>query len=201
MGRRAARGSGVKYHFGEFQLDITERALRQFGKIIPLSPKAAQCLELLARNSGRVISRAEMLESVWPEADVEESNLTVNISMLRRKLGTTRTDAVYRDCSQTRLPVCAQGPVTGRARRRLIDFTSMQIIRLTQTGCAGRRHFAGRAFARVCANRSGSVQLMDLGSDSNESDLLSPRQPWFGACASHTIRKISLHHHAVQQHD
>jgi Tol biopolymer transport system component/DNA-binding winged helix-turn-helix (wHTH) protein len=179
MGRRAARRSGVKYHFGEFQLDITERALRQSGEIIALSPKAAQCLELLVRNRGRVISRAEMLESVWPEADVEDSNLTVNISMLRRKLGDNENGTRFIETVPKRgYRFVPKVRVTGRARRAPINFTSMQIIRLTHDG-----HVLDVGIspdARLLAYvpiEAGQYSLWIWDLDSNEKRQLLPPSP------------------------
>ena len=96
MGRGTAQAFGAKYHFGEFQLDTSEWVLRQSGEILPLAPKAVQALELLVRNAGRVVSRTEMVENLWPDSFVEESNLTVTISMLRRALG----HAICMKCGQ-----------------------------------------------------------------------------------------------------
>ena len=93
MGRLPAQAE--RYGFGKFQLDTAEGVLRQSGQILPLAPKVLQALELLLRNSGRVVSRAEMLESLWPDTHVEESNLTVTISMLRKALGDDETVANF----------------------------------------------------------------------------------------------------------
>src|ERR1043166_10083513 len=86
MGSESEQGSGAKYHFGEFQLDTTEWVLRQSGQVVPIAPKAVQALELLVKSAGRVLSRAEMVESLWPDNIVEDSNLTVAIWTLRRAL-------------------------------------------------------------------------------------------------------------------
>jgi len=76
-----------KFEFGGFTFDTKESVLRRADLIVPLTPKALQALELLLRNSGQVVSRQEMIEALWPNAYVEESNLTVTISMLRKALG------------------------------------------------------------------------------------------------------------------
>ena len=80
---------GEKYQFGEFELETTELVLRRKGVIVSLTPKALQVLVLLVRSSGRVVSRKHMLEALWPDSFVEDSNLTVAISMLRKALGET----------------------------------------------------------------------------------------------------------------
>jgi Tol biopolymer transport system component/DNA-binding winged helix-turn-helix (wHTH) protein len=78
---------GEKYQFGEFELDTTELVLRKRQEIVSLTPKALQVLTFLVRNSGRVVARKQLLEALWPDAYVEDSNLTVTISALRKALG------------------------------------------------------------------------------------------------------------------
>lgn len=120
-----------KYRFGEFQLDTLERVLRQSGEIVPLAPKAVQALELLVQNSGRVVSRAEMIETLWPDSFVEESNLTVTISMLRRALG--NADAFIETIAKRGyrfLPAVK----TIRNSANNPDFNAMEIVRMTHDG-------------------------------------------------------------------
>ena len=132
MGRLSAQGE--RYGFGKFQLDTAEGVLRQSGQILPLAPKVLQALELLLRNSGRVVSRAEMLESLWPDTHVEESNLTVTISMLRKALGDDETVANFVETVPKRgyrfVPPVKQhdGSVGGDL------FAAMQVERLTHDG-------------------------------------------------------------------
>lgn len=76
-----------KYYFGEFLLDPTELALRRKGQMVHLTLKAVSLLLLLVRNQGRLVSRFEIMETIWPNTSVEESNLTVTISKLRKALG------------------------------------------------------------------------------------------------------------------
>jgi len=79
---------GEKYQFGgEFELDTMELVLRRNGEIVSLTPKALQVLTLLMRNGGRVVARSQLMETLWPDAYVEDSNLTVTISALRKALG------------------------------------------------------------------------------------------------------------------
>lgn len=129
------RAQGQKYEFGGFQLDTAEGVLRQAGKILPLTPKALQALELLLRNSGRVVSRAEMLESLWPDTHVEESNLTVTISILRKALGDSENGTTFVETVPKRgyrfvLPV----KTSSNDRHGPDHFASMQVLRLTHDG-------------------------------------------------------------------
>lgn len=75
------------YIFGDLRLDADERVLRRGGEILPLPAKVLDVLCLLVTNSGTVVSKNEILEAVWPESFVEESNLTQSIYALRRALG------------------------------------------------------------------------------------------------------------------
>src|SRR5262249_36338181 len=83
------------YEFGPFCLDASERLLIRDGRVAPLPPKVFDTLLVLVENSGRVVSKDELMQSLWPDTFVEESNLTQNISQLRRALGDGTTDAQY----------------------------------------------------------------------------------------------------------
>lgn len=77
----------VLYEFGKFRLDPAEHLLLCDGKPVALTPKAFDILCVMAQNSGRLLSKDELLKRVWPNSFVEEANLSVNISALRRALG------------------------------------------------------------------------------------------------------------------
>jgi Tol biopolymer transport system component/DNA-binding winged helix-turn-helix (wHTH) protein len=129
------RAQGEKYEFGEFQLDTDEGVLRQSDEILPLAPKAFQALELLVRNAGRVVSRAEMVEELWPNSFVEESNLTVTISMLRRALEGNENETTFIETVPKRgYRFVPRVRSSSGARSGRINFTAMQIIRLTHDG-------------------------------------------------------------------
>jgi TolB-like protein/Flp pilus assembly protein TadD len=76
--------------FGQFRLDATEHLLyKQSGEVVPLKPKAVETLELLVMERGRLLTKTELLDRLWPNAAVEESNLSQNIYLLRKVLGVT----------------------------------------------------------------------------------------------------------------
>jgi Tol biopolymer transport system component/DNA-binding winged helix-turn-helix (wHTH) protein len=83
------------YEFGPFRLDVDERLLVRDGRMTPLPPKVFDTLLVLVENSGRVVSKDELMQSLWPDTFVEESNLTQNISQLRRALGDGTAGAQY----------------------------------------------------------------------------------------------------------
>jgi TolB-like protein/DNA-binding winged helix-turn-helix (wHTH) protein/Tfp pilus assembly protein PilF len=75
------------YEFGEFRLDPEARILVQGGKIVPVTPKALELLRALLERPGEVVAKDDLIKAVWPDTFVEESNLTSNISILRKQLG------------------------------------------------------------------------------------------------------------------
>ncbi len=76
-----------RYEFGEFTLDASERRLSKGGQAVPLEPKAHDVLVALLRRAGRLVTKRELLDLVWPESFVEEGILAVHISTLRKALG------------------------------------------------------------------------------------------------------------------
>jgi DNA-binding winged helix-turn-helix (wHTH) protein/tetratricopeptide (TPR) repeat protein len=82
----AAQGSGI-YEFGPFRLDAADRVLSREGQALALTPKGFDLLLVLVRNAGRVVLKDGLMQEVWPDTFVEENNLTVTISALRKILG------------------------------------------------------------------------------------------------------------------
>lgn len=75
------------YEFGDFRLEPAEHVLARSGRPIPLPPKAFDLLVCLVQNHGRLVTKEQIMQAVWPGCFVEEANLTVTISMLRKALG------------------------------------------------------------------------------------------------------------------
>jgi eukaryotic-like serine/threonine-protein kinase len=75
------------YQFGSFRVDTVRRTLLRDGQNIPLTSKRFDILVVLIRNKGRVVTKDELMQEVWPDTIVEENNLAHNISALRKALG------------------------------------------------------------------------------------------------------------------
>ena len=75
------------YEFGPFRLDLAQRCLLREQEIVPLAARAFDVLAVLAGSHGRVVAKDALMERVWAGSFVEESNLTVTISAVRRALG------------------------------------------------------------------------------------------------------------------
>ena len=77
-------GNKHLYVFGAFKLDSQQKILLRDEERIPLHPKTFATLLALLECNGEVISKDDLMAKVWPDAFVEESNLTKNISNLRK---------------------------------------------------------------------------------------------------------------------
>lgn len=84
---KALRSPG--YEFGPYRLDTVERSLECRGEVIALPPKAVEVLAELVKRPGEVVGKNELLETVWPEAFVEEANLNQMVFVLRRAIEST----------------------------------------------------------------------------------------------------------------
>jgi DNA-binding winged helix-turn-helix (wHTH) protein/tetratricopeptide (TPR) repeat protein len=78
--------TGEVFEFGEFRIDSLDRTLRRHESPVVLQRRAFDVLLYLVRNPGRVVTKDELLKNVWPEAFVDENNLSQSISVLRKAL-------------------------------------------------------------------------------------------------------------------
>jgi DNA-binding winged helix-turn-helix (wHTH) protein/TolB-like protein/Flp pilus assembly protein TadD len=90
-----SKPGGVSYVFGPFCLSPSERTLLRQGEPVALTPKAFEILTVLVRNSGHLVGKEELMREVWPDAFVEEANITQHVSMLRKALDDETEDHHY----------------------------------------------------------------------------------------------------------
>jgi Tol biopolymer transport system component/DNA-binding winged helix-turn-helix (wHTH) protein len=84
--RHPEQKSAQYYEFGPFRLAAAEHRLYKDGEAIMLPPKEFDLLMLLVQNPGRVMNREGLIKALWPDTVVEEANLNVHISALRKAL-------------------------------------------------------------------------------------------------------------------
>ena len=108
MKRAVANGVRRFYDFGEFRLDPVRYRLFRGDEVVSVSPKAIETLTLLVRNPGKLIEREALMHALWPDTIVEDANLTVAISQLRRT------------------PYLLEQPTAESAKRALSRLTSEQ---------------------------------------------------------------------------
>lgn len=75
------------YKFGEFQLEPDEQLLLRNGIPIALKPKVFETLVILVESGGRLVTKDELAERVWPDTSASDEALAQNISQLRKVLG------------------------------------------------------------------------------------------------------------------
>lgn len=75
------------YRFDSFLFDQAERILLCDTTRVALTPKVFDLLSVLIESAGHLVTKASLVEKIWPDAFVEEANLSVNIAILRRALG------------------------------------------------------------------------------------------------------------------
>jgi adenylate cyclase len=92
----APRLNGI-YQFGPFHLDGPERRLLRNGLEVPLRLKVFDTLCLLVEKAGHLVTKEALLQQVWPDTVVEENNLNVNVSTLRKALGEDANGHSYID--------------------------------------------------------------------------------------------------------
>jgi DNA-binding winged helix-turn-helix (wHTH) protein/TolB-like protein len=85
------------YEFGRFRFDPANHLLLIEDAPVSLTPKAFDILLVLVQNGSRLTTKEELMRKVWPDSFVEDANLTVNISALRKLLGETAEGQPYID--------------------------------------------------------------------------------------------------------
>src|SRR4029077_5236410 len=94
---KGAVTSGVRrfYEFGPFRLDPNRHRLFRGDEVVALSPKAIQTLILLVKNRGKLLEREALMDALWPNVIVEDANLTVAVSQLRKALNQNGDNAEF----------------------------------------------------------------------------------------------------------
>jgi DNA-binding winged helix-turn-helix (wHTH) protein/TolB-like protein len=83
------------YEFGPFRFDPEEHRLLRNGELVHLPPKSMDALIVFVQNAGKLLVREALMQAVWADSFVEDANLTVAISNLRKALGQNGETAEY----------------------------------------------------------------------------------------------------------
>lgn len=75
------------YEFGTFRMEAAERRLSRAGSPLALTARVFDLLLVLVQNAGHLLEKEEIMREVWYDAEIEENNLTVSMSVLRKLLG------------------------------------------------------------------------------------------------------------------
>jgi adenylate cyclase len=100
------------YHFGKAELRPAERQLLLDGQPVNIGARAFDVLHLLVQEHHRVVGKCELLKAVWPGLVVEENNLQVQISTLRKVLGTSAITTIPGQGYQFTVPLRNKGELS-----------------------------------------------------------------------------------------
>ena len=91
----ASRNQKELYEFGPFRIDPEKETVIRAGEPVSITPKTFQILLVLIRSNKQIVTKDDLMKTVWPDTFVEEANLSRNIFMLRKALGETAQDHRY----------------------------------------------------------------------------------------------------------
>ena len=103
--------SNTGLRFGRFTLLPNEQRLVCDGAVVPLGPRAFDLLCLLVQRAGQLVTKNEMLDRVWRGLVVEEANLYVQVSLVRKAIGAEAILTVPSRGYQFILPTTVQGTI------------------------------------------------------------------------------------------
>ena len=84
-----------EFQFGPYRLIPSKRLLLAGQNAVEIGDRAFDILALLLRHRGEVVSRRQILDQVWPDLTIDEANLRVQMSDLRRALGSGDQGSAY----------------------------------------------------------------------------------------------------------
>lgn len=203
---------GRLYEFGSFRLDPAERKLLRDGEPVPLTPKAFETLLLLVERGGRLVEKDELMRALWPDASVEESNLTNSIYALRKALGggqgyiETVPKHGYRFIAEVRSPPAAGAEVLvveKLTRTRTVTQEDVPVLTETAASPAPRLQAARAAGPRPAwrslplAGALVAAALFGVGAATSLGIfgiywLYGQRQPRGGAIAAVPFREMDI---------
>jgi len=141
------------YEFGPFRLDSKSCVLLRAGAVVPLNPKAFDTLRVLVENHGSAVGKDELMKLVWPDTFVEETNLTQQISILRKALGDSPEGSSYIETIPKRgyrFVAALNGQVTARKKRLNWPVVSASLLLVT----------VASVWAYVRLSRSGRESML-----------------------------------------
>jgi predicted ATPase/DNA-binding winged helix-turn-helix (wHTH) protein len=146
VGREAAELGVDSIRVGDFELYPSERVLSAAGKPVELGARAFDLLLVLVENPGRLVTKATLIERVWPRVIVDENNLPAQIAGLRKVLGADAIRTVPGFGYRLELPVsCCQPADTAAAPATVL---AQEIL-----ACEGEKPGAGLAWVPLAPIR------------------------------------------------
>src|ERR1700750_2924412 len=82
----------MQYRFAEFEIDLSQQELRRLGEPVHIEPQVFDLLVYLVRNRDRIVSKDELIETIWHGRVISDAALSSRISAARRALGDNGND-------------------------------------------------------------------------------------------------------------
>ena len=82
----------LKYRFAEFEIDLSQQELRRLGEAVHIEPQVFDLIVHLVRNHDRIVSKDELIETIWNGRIISEAALSSRINGARRALGDNGND-------------------------------------------------------------------------------------------------------------
>jgi serine/threonine-protein kinase len=146
--------TSVSYRVGDLTLDVAARLLIRDGGLVTLPPKTFELLVALVRQAPGVVSRRELMDSVWTDEIVNDEALTQRVMLLRRALGDRSKEPKY-IASVPRWGYRIVAPVQALARAESTIAAAVE-----QAPAKIRRRFGVREAAVVAAAAAAVVALV-----------------------------------------
>ncbi|AOJ04085.1 hypothetical protein WS70_19560 [Burkholderia mayonis] len=119
---------------GRFELDMDRRVLTDDGDIVHIGSRAFDILAALASADGRLVTKDELMQVVWPDTVVEENNIQVHLSAVRKALGRDRDLIItipgrgYQLVQRRREAAVADAPCTPASAMRGLPMQKIRLI-------------------------------------------------------------------------
>src|SRR6185369_10950092 len=82
----------MQYRFAEFEIDVSQQELRRLGLAVHIEPQVFDLIVHLVRNRDRIVSKDELIETIWNGRIISEAALSSRINGARRALGDSGAD-------------------------------------------------------------------------------------------------------------
>lgn len=184
------------YRFGEFEVDLGEETLRRDGERLNINRKMFQVLCLLIERRGDIVPKHEFFERVWGGSFVEDNNLTVTITALRRVLNDDPKNARFIENLPRRgyrfiapvesasqpdrseiPPARATGSRTAFPSRRLSAaiVAAFVVVALTIAGLAARRQWLSSSPSATsnAVSKIDSIAVLPFAINATENEYLA----------------------------
>ncbi len=96
----------MQFRFADFEIDVGQHELRRGGEVVHIEPQVFDLLLHLVRNRDRIVSKDELIETIWNGRIVSEAALSSRINAARKAIGDNGNDqTLHPYAAQARLPL------------------------------------------------------------------------------------------------